>query len=66
MENQIQKGQSFVLDKDRRVLELTKKLGDSEREVFDLRKELRELKHAHNAELSRLDEQHKSKIKELR
>ena len=24
MENQIQKGQSFVLDKDRRVLELTK------------------------------------------
>ena len=56
MENQIQKGQSFVLDKDRRVLELTKKLGDSEREVFDLRKELRELKHAHNAELSRLDE----------
>ena len=34
--------------------------------VQDLRRDLRELKHAHNAELARLDETHKGKIRELK
>ena len=31
-----------------------------------MRKELRDLKHAHNAELARLEATHKGKVKELR
>lgn len=63
---QIQKGQSFALDKDRRILELQKKLAESERDAEDLRKELRDIKHAHNAELARVEAVHKDKVKELR
>lgn len=66
LEARLQKGQSFALDQDRRVLELQKKFADSERVVGDLRKELRDLKHAHNTELIRLEASHKDKIKELR
>lgn len=66
LEARIQKGQSCALDQDRRVLELQKKLSESERDVDDLRKELRDLKHAHNAELARLEATHKAQVKELR